>query len=103
MAARIRPPFLGSKLDINVDDLVATADRVAVRGTLSGAPSATRLDAPPEGRITIDHARFCRVEAGRIAGLWSLPDGLGLLEQLDVLPSRSQFGRRLSDREDSEK
>lgn len=102
VTARIRPPFVGPELDIDVADLVATADRVAVRGALTGVPPETGTDGPPVGRVAMDHGWFCRVEAGRIAELCR-PDGLGLLQQLEVMPSRTRSRRRLSDREDSDK
>lgn len=101
VAARIRPPFVRSELDINDDDLVARA---------TGSPFEERWLVPhqrPERtdrpRAAIDHAWFCRLGTRRIADLWSLPDGLGLCEQLDVVPSWMGSGRRLSNREDSEK
>jgi hypothetical protein len=45
------------------------------------------MDLAPTGKsFTITYAWFCRIADGRIAEVWSLPNGLGLLQQLDALP-----------------
>lgn len=73
-------------VEVEVRDVVATADRVAVRGVVRSS-HRTAPDRLPiaEGRFEIVQSWFCRVERGRIAELWRLPDGLGLLRQLGAL------------------
>jgi predicted ester cyclase len=45
------------------------------------------MDLAPTGRsFEIACAWFCRIENDRIAEIWSLPDGLGPLTQLDAVP-----------------
>lgn len=77
----------GADVDVEIDDLVATGDRVAVRATVTGAHEESLMDLAPTGRpFEITYVWFCRVEAGRIAEIWSFPDGLGLLQQIGALP-----------------
>lgn len=77
-------------VDIHVADVVATADRVAVRGRVTGTHRESLMDLAPTGAaFEIAAAWFCRIDDGRIAEIWSLPDGLGLMRQLGAIPSRS--------------
>ena len=74
-------------VDVEIEDIVATNQRVAVRATIAGTHQESLMDLAPTGRsFTITYAWFCRIADGRIAEVWSLPDGLGLLQQLDALP-----------------
>lgn len=100
--AEVHGPDLGTVADgwpagadgpvsVDVRDVVSAGDRVAVRAVVSGdhraAPGRFR---PPTGRFEVAQGWFCRVEDGRIAELWALPDGLGLLSQLGALPTRPE-------------
>lgn len=98
-SAKVQPPLDESQLQIAFADLVATAERVAVRGTPSGGAPVRGSDGPAANRFSVAHGWFCRIEVGRIAELWSLPDGLGMFGQLGVIPSRADSVRRHSDRE----
>jgi ketosteroid isomerase-like protein len=74
-------------IDVVIDDTVATADRVAVRATVTGTHRESLMDLAPTGRsFEIAYAWFCHVENGRITAIHSLPDGLGLLRQLGAIP-----------------
>lgn len=75
--------------DVGVDvaDVVATSERVAVRATVKGTHSETLMDLAPTGAsFQIAAVWLCRIENGRIAEIWSLPDGLGLARQLGAIP-----------------
>lgn len=73
----------GTDVDIAVEETVATADRVAVRGTVAGTHRESLVDLAPSGRsFEIPYAWFCRINDEGIAEIWSLPDGLGLMRQL---------------------
>lgn len=75
----------------NVADVVATADRVAVRGRVTGTHQESFMDLAPTGAaFEIAAVWLCRIEGGRIAEFWSLPDSLGLLRQLGAIPSRGE-------------
>ena len=74
-------------VDLHLEDVVASDDRVAVRGRVTGTYRESLMDLAPTGRsFEIDCVWFCRIEDDRIAEIWSLPDGLGLLTQLDAVP-----------------
>lgn len=75
-------------VDVAIEDVVATGETVAVRATVTGTHRESLIDLAPTGRsFEIAYAWFCRIDDGRIAEIWSLPDGLGLMEQLGVVPS----------------
>jgi ketosteroid isomerase-like protein len=77
----------GADVDLHVEGVVASDDRVAVRGRVTGTHQESLMDLAPTGRsFEIACAWFCRIEHDRIAEIWSLPDGLGLLRQLDAVP-----------------
>lgn len=78
----------GADVDLAIEEIVATADRVAVRATVTGRHRESLLDPAPTGRsFAIAHAWFCRIDDGRIAAIRSLPDGLGLVAQLGAVPT----------------
>lgn len=90
----------GADVAIDIDDVVAADDRVAVRATVIGAHRESLIDLAPTGQtFEITYVWFCRLEDGRIAETWSLPDGLGLLRQLGALPPGGESsGRPTSDK-----
>ncbi len=80
-------------VDLHVEDVVATDNRVAVRGRVTGTHQESLMDLAPTGRsFEIACAWFFRIEHDQIAEIWSLPDGLGLLTQLDAVPE--EFPKR---------
>lgn len=84
-------------VSVEIDDVIATTDRAAVRGTVSGTHRESLMDLAPTGAtFEIAVAWFCRIENGELAEIWSLPDGLGLMRQLDAIPDR-QWNRHSTD------
>lgn len=74
----------------DIDEVVATGETVAVRATIAGVHQESLIDFAPTGRsFTITYALFCRIADGRIAETWSLPDDLGLMQQLGAVPDRA--------------
>lgn len=74
-------------VDVTIEEVVATTDRVAVRGIVSGTHHESLLDLAPTGRsFEIAHTWFCRVDDDQISAIWSLPDGLRLLQQIGAPP-----------------
>jgi len=74
-------------VDITIDDVVAATDQVAVLGTVTGTHCESLMDLAPTARsFEIACAWFCRIEDGQIAAIYSLPDGLGLMQQVDAIP-----------------
>jgi len=79
----------GADVGVEIDEVVATHERVAVRATVTGTHTEPLLELAPTGvSFEIDSAWFCRLRDGRIAEIRSLPDGLGLLRQLGALPEQ---------------
>lgn len=75
-------------VEVDVRDLVAAGDRVAVRGIVRGSRRAAPVHHPDaDGWFEVAQSWFYRVERGRITELWRLPDGLGLLRQLGAQPT----------------
>jgi steroid delta-isomerase-like uncharacterized protein len=73
---------------INIDDILADGDRVAVRVTLQGTHTGNGLGVPPTGRkVSIQGIIIVRLVQGRITEGWNSYDQLGLLRQIGVLPS----------------
>ncbi|MFB6235620.1 MAG: ester cyclase [Halopenitus sp.] len=75
---------------VEIDDVVATGEQVAVRATVIGTHTKSLMDLAPTGAsFEIDYVWFFRIHDGSIAEIWSLPDGLGLMQQLGALPEPS--------------
>lgn len=73
-------------LHIDVDDLVATDDRVAIAFTLTGTHAGTLMGIEATGqRVTVNGTLFSRLESGRIIEEWEVLDQLSLFAQLGVL------------------
>lgn len=72
-------------INIDIEDVVSSDDQVAIRGTVTGIHTESLLDLAPTGAsFEIDCVWFARIDDGRISEIWSLPDGLGLMQQLGV-------------------
>lgn len=73
-------------VDITIEWVVAADDRVAIRGRVTGTHRESLMDLVPTGRsFEIAIAWFCRIENGRIGEIWTLPDRLGLMRQLEAV------------------
>lgn len=74
-------------VDVDLQTVVATGDRAAVCGAVSGTHRESLMDLAPTGAtFEIAYAWFCRIDDGQIAEIRSLPDGLGLMQQLGAVP-----------------
>jgi predicted ester cyclase len=70
--------------------LVAEGDTVAGRFRCSGTHLGEFLGNPPTGkRMEVEEVFFLRAEGGRFVDFWGLEDSLGRMQQLGLLPSRS--------------
>lgn len=70
-----------------IDDLIAEADRVAVRLTASATQVGDLMGMPGSGkRYTIEEIHVFRVRDGRIAEHWHQFDQLGMMRQLGAMP-----------------
>jgi predicted ester cyclase len=76
---------------IEIEDLVAEGDKVAVRGTVHGVHNGPLNDIPPTGKpIAIALYIIYRIANGKIVEHWMLTDMLALLQQIGAVPAPSQ-------------
>lgn len=79
--AMFRDAFPDAEVDI--DELVADGDRVAVATTLTGTHEGELLGVAPTGRrVSVTGIDLVRVEDGRIVEHRGLTDTVGLMRQL---------------------
>jgi steroid delta-isomerase-like uncharacterized protein len=80
---------LSYDIHYDIDDIIAEADKVAVRMTVSGTDTGTLRGNPPTGkRFSVDYVHWFRVEDGKVAELWAVRDDLSRLQQLGLVPVR---------------
>jgi len=73
-------------LHIDVDDLVAAGDRVAIAFTLTGTHAGALMGIEATGqRVSVDGTLFSRFEDGRIVEEWEVIDQFSLFSQLGVV------------------
>lgn len=75
-----------SDLTYAIEELVGEGDLVAARWTATGTHDGELGGIEPTGR-TVEFPVFgmFRIDEGRIAYIWILPDRLAMLEQLDAI------------------
>ena len=70
-------------LRLRADDMVAEADKVFLRGTMTGTHKSEFLGIPPTGKtIVVPFGDFIRFEAGRVVEHWGVTDTGAMMEQL---------------------
>ena len=78
-----------SDFELVIEDLAAVGDMVWTRNRARGVNTGSVMGHPPTGKpMEIDVIDIARLEAGKIVEHWGVPDQLGLLIQLDLLPRR---------------
>lgn len=76
-----------SESTMEIEDVIAEGDRVAVRLVSSAVQSGPFMGLPPTGRrYTIEEIHLFRVAEGRVTEHWHQLDALGMLGQLGLLP-----------------
>ena len=74
-------------LKMVVEDAFGSGDRAAVRWRMQGTHTADLFGIPPTGRqVTVKGISVVRADGGQIAEDWVSEDGLGLMQQLGVIP-----------------
>lgn len=81
-------------LEITLDDLVAEADKVVLRYTLTGTHRGTAfMGLPPTGRrIAVPGIAIFRLADGAIVEHWSVLDTMALVQQLGIIPPPALAG-----------
>jgi steroid delta-isomerase-like uncharacterized protein len=73
---------------ITIEDLVAEGDRVAARLIFHGTQQGEFNGIPPTGKaVSMPGMALFRIAAGKISESWHLPDTLGMLQQLGMMPA----------------
>lgn len=76
-----------SDVRLEIEDIAAEGDRVAVRWTLHGVHTGPFMGIPPTGRtVRVAAMEFNRLAGDRVAEHWVQLDQLGLLQQLGAMP-----------------
>lgn len=80
----------GADVAIDIEEVIAGDEKVAVRATVKGTHRESLLDLVPTGApFEIAYVWFCRIDERQIDQICSLPDGLGLMQQLGAIPELS--------------
>jgi steroid delta-isomerase-like uncharacterized protein len=82
--------FRGAFPDVDnvIEDLVAEGDKVAVRVTIHGTHKGELFGIPPtEKRVKITGMAIYRLADGKLVEHWVTRDHLGLLQQLEIIPT----------------
>ena len=73
---------------ITVEDQIAEGDRVVTRWTGRGTHQGEFMDVPPsDNRVEIAGMTMNRVSRGKIVEIWTIFDALGMMRQIDAIPS----------------
>ncbi len=71
----------------DLQEAVGTGDTVATRWAVTGSLQQELMGISPAGqRISVEGMNFYRLRAGRITDIWTQFDGVGLMQQLGVIP-----------------
>ncbi len=71
-----------------VEDVVAEGDRVAGRYTAHATHQGEFMGSAPTGKqVTVMGMSILRIAGGKIVEEWAMPDFLGLMQQLGVIPT----------------
>jgi steroid delta-isomerase-like uncharacterized protein len=72
---------------LTIEDITADGDKVWGRMKAHGTHRGMFMGRPPTGKtVTIDVIDICRFEGGKIVEHWGVPDRLGMMEQLGLIP-----------------
>jgi steroid delta-isomerase-like uncharacterized protein len=76
---------------VTIEDLIAEGDKVTNRFTFTGTQTGDLLGIPPTGkRVTVTAIVISHFVAGKFMESWINSDGLGMLQQLGVIPTLGQ-------------
>jgi predicted ester cyclase len=74
-------------LQQSIDDMVVSADKIAMRGTLRGTHQGELRQIPPSGnRIDMPYLAIAHLTDGKLSHIWIALDKLEYLQQLGAIP-----------------
>jgi steroid delta-isomerase-like uncharacterized protein len=74
---------------LTIEDIIADEEKVWGRIKARGTHRGMFMGRPPTGKtVTVDVIDICRFEGGKIVEHWGVPDRLGMMEQLGLIPQR---------------
>jgi steroid delta-isomerase-like uncharacterized protein len=77
-------PDIGEELQ----DIIASGDTVATRWVVTGSQQQEFMGIPAAGqRIRVEGMNFYRLKDGHVTDIWTQFDGVGLMQQLGVIPA----------------
>jgi steroid delta-isomerase-like uncharacterized protein len=77
-----------SDVSMEIEDVIAEGDRVAVRLTAHAVHEGDFMGMPASGKAyTISEIHIFRIEDGKVAEHWREADLLGMMRQLGALPA----------------
>ena len=75
-------------LHITIEDMIAEGDKVVIRFTTHGTQQRTLGGIPPTGKqVAVSTIEITRIVGDKIVEDWGLDDRLGMLQQLDLVPT----------------
>ncbi len=78
-------------VQMNVEDMIAEADKVVARVSVSGTHQGEFMGIDPTGnRVTITGIDILRITDSKIVEHWGNFDDLGMMQQLGVIPEPGQ-------------
>jgi predicted ester cyclase len=74
-------------LQFTVEEFLVDGDRIANRGFFHGTHTGDLLGIPPTNRpIKVGYTEFAHMRDGQAAEIWILPDLLGFMQQIGMVP-----------------
>ena len=89
LVARVRAAF--ADFQLTCEELIAEGDQVVSRYTITGTHRGTWEGIAPTGKeVALKGVSIARLRDGKCVEVWNMPDALGLLQQLGVIPASGQ-------------
>ncbi len=80
--------FPDLRIVFDPDDAIIEGDKLAGSYTMTGTNTGEFMGMPPTGKsISIFGINIFQVRDGKIVEAWDMSDGLGILQQLGVIPA----------------
>ena len=72
----------------HVEDMIAEGDKVVYRFLMSGTDTGGIMGMPPTGKqVKAESIGILRFAHGKAVERWNIPDTLGMLQQLGIMPA----------------